>query len=344
MHAHDIAGDRQHLGTTQRHLGAAPSHPGAVRNERGQVVVIFALVLIFALIPMVGLVLDGGSAFAMRRTEQSAADLASLAGANDYLINRDSTSAIARARLVAGQNGFVHGAGGVTVDVSLTTTAGVKVTVDISAPHRNNFAAVVGMPTWEVSTTATAQASDTPDTAYGAAPIIFNIDAFDSNGKAKGPYADPGAPYSFGEGNGDVPDSPGDIAWTNYATGNLNSNDTRNIIGGTLVINKTLAYGEYIGQHNNGNHTTLYDSNGTCAAKPSIQACYAGKDVVVPIVDDAGNFQGWATFHVVSASGGSSKTVTGYFISSFDNAQLGTNCPIGGCPRYFGSYSIRLTN
>lgn len=318
--------------------------PRNERDEQGQVVVIFALVLIFALIPMVGLVLDGGSAFAMRRSEQSAADLASLAGANDYLVNRDTTAAIARARLVASQNGFAHGVGGVDVAVSFTTTAGVEVTVDITAPHRNNFASIVGMPTWEVSTTATAQASDTPDTAYGAAPIIFNIDAFDTNGKAKGAYSNPGSPYAFGEGNGDVPDVPGDIAWTNYGTGNLNSNDTRDIIGGTLVINKTLAYGEYIGQHNNGNHTTLYDSNGTCASKPSIQSCYAGTNVVVPIVDDSGGFQGWATFHVVSAAGASSKTVTGYFISDFDNSQLGTTCPIGGCPRYFGSYSIRLTN
>ena len=44
-------------------------------------------------IAMVGLVLDGGSAFAQRRDQQSAADLAALAGANDYLLNHDDTLA-----------------------------------------------------------------------------------------------------------------------------------------------------------------------------------------------------------------------------------------------------------
>ena len=54
------------------------------RRERGQILVIFALGLI-VIIGMVGLVLDGGSAFAMRRTEQNAADFAAVAGANAYL-------------------------------------------------------------------------------------------------------------------------------------------------------------------------------------------------------------------------------------------------------------------
>ena len=37
------------------------------------------------IIGMVGLVLDGGGAFAQRRSEQNAIDLAALAGANAYL-------------------------------------------------------------------------------------------------------------------------------------------------------------------------------------------------------------------------------------------------------------------
>jgi len=81
-------------------------------RERGQIVVIFALALV-AIIAMVGLVLDGGSAFAQRRDEQSAADLAALAAANDYMLNSDTTLATARARITAAGTGIASFASGV---------------------------------------------------------------------------------------------------------------------------------------------------------------------------------------------------------------------------------------
>ena len=143
--------------------------PTASRDsERGQIIVVFALALV-AIIAMVGLVLDGGSAFAMRRDEQSAADMAALAAANDYVLNSDSTLAIARARTVAAANGYQHGTNGVIVNVLITTSNGAEATVDISAPHRNNFASIVGMPNWTVATTAMAQ-SGYPDTCQRRRP------------------------------------------------------------------------------------------------------------------------------------------------------------------------------
>jgi Flp pilus assembly protein TadG len=306
--------------------------------ERGQILVLFALGLV-AIIAMVGLVLDGGGTYAQRRSQQNAADLAALAGANDYLLNSDSASAIARARTVAGQNGYTHN-GNATVNVSIDLSVGANVTVDISAEHRNAFAGVVGMPTWAVSTTATARAGF-PDTASGAGPMIFSIDAFGANGQPLPAYADPGNPYAFGEGNGDVPNGPGDLAWTNYGTGNVNTSEVRDIIGGSLVINKTLAFGEYIGQHNNGNHTALYDSN----SQPSVNTSLSGQDIPVPVVDHNGNFMGWATFHVDHAVGGSEKHVYGYFVSPFVNLRLTVgSCAAGSCPRYLGSPSITLVN
>ena len=62
-------------------------------------------------------------------------------------------------------------------------------------------------------------------------------------------------------------------------------------------------------------------------------------------MDDNGNFQGWATFHVVSASGGSDKHIRGYFVSPFlsDRLTVGT-CAAGSCPRYLGSWSLGLVN
>ena len=93
----------------------------------------------------------------------------------------------------------------------------------------------------------------------------------------------------------------------------------------------------------------------------------AGKDVPVPVVGPGtpncaapmqmhqnGCFKGWAMFHVVSAAGGSSKTITGYFLPEFVSLPLtvgectpaqqaaGTCGVISASP--FGAYLVRLTN
>ena len=324
-----------------QHLGG----PRGRTDERGQIIVIFALGLV-AMIAMVGLVLDGGSAFAQRRDEQGAADLASLAGANAFVVNYDqpgtrTAAAIAAAHASAALNGYSHGVGGVTVDVIVDTSNGASVKVDISAPHQNSFATIVGMNTWTVSTTATAL-TGFPDTVAGAGPMIFSIEAFGSDGQPLAQYADPSTPYAFGDTNNHAPTGPGDFAWTNYGTGNVNSNEVKNILEGSYVINKTIEFGEYIGQHNNGNHTTLFDNNNDCDQQGSVNKCLSGMDVPVPIVDLNGNFMGWATFHVTSAEGGSTKKVNGYFVSPFLNQRLTVNCPFDDCPRYLGSYSLKL--
>ena len=50
-------------------------------RQRGQTLVLFALIMAFVVIPAVGLVVDGGYALAQRRVAQNAADFAALAGA-----------------------------------------------------------------------------------------------------------------------------------------------------------------------------------------------------------------------------------------------------------------------
>ena len=161
--------------------------------------------------------------------------------------------ATTRAETVTASNGFTHASGGTTVTTDLDTSNGIAVTVTISSPHHNAMAGLLGMPTWMVTTTATALAGF-PDTAYGASPFIFPASAFQIDGTPKFQSS-----IDFGETNGDVPTSLLDFAWTNYGTGNVSNPEVRDIIEGTTTINKTLAFGEYIGQHNNGNHTTLYD-------------------------------------------------------------------------------------
>ena len=233
-------------------------------------------------------------------------------------------------RTIAAANAFTDGVHGTSVGVSLDTTDGIRITVVIDSPHQNTIVGVVGMPIWMVSTKAEALAGF-PDTAYGASPFIFAATAFADDGTPL--YQ---TPTDFGDGNGDVPNGPLDFAWTNYGTGNVNTSQISDIIQGNLVIDKTIQFGEYIGQHNNGNHTALFSD---------VDTYLSGLDVPAAVVDTNGNFVGWATFHVVSASGGSSKHVNGYFVSSFTSSRLTvTACAANNCPRYLGTYVLKLSN
>ena len=314
----------RHLSTTiQRH--GAPRRGG----DEGQILALFGLSMI-VIMAVVGLVVDSGAAYAQRRDQQTAADLAALAAANDYLINHTDTVAIDTARRVTAANGYTHGVGGSVVDVTIDTSVGVEVSVRIDAPHGNTFLRIVGMPTWPVSTSA-ASLAGFPDSGYAPAPFIFSIGAFEDDGTPK--YQ---TERGFGDTNGDAPTSPTDFAWTNFGTGNVNTSEVRDIIEGSEIIDRTLTYGQYIGQHNNGNHTALFQD---------VNTYLSGKNLPVAVVDDNGNFMGWAMFHVSSASGGSTKQVRGYFLSSFASANLRiTSCEFNACPRYLGSYVLKLSD
>ena len=76
----------------------------------------------------------------------------------------------------------------------------------------------------------------------------------------------------------------------------------------TTQLDPSVDFTQYVGQANNGNHSTLFGD---------VDELLDGTNVPVPIVDDNGLFQGWAMFHVVSADQGS-KTITGYFVSPFN--------------------------
>ena len=298
------------------------------RGERGQVLVIFTLSIV-VLLGMTGLVLDASSTYAQRREQQNAADMAAIAAANHYLISNDEDAAIALATAIASQNGYTDGVLGATVDIAIDTSTGVGVSVAIGGEHRNAFLGVAGMPTWGIGTSAEALAGF-PDTAYGAAPFVFSIGAFD----------DAGTPLyqtltAFGDTNDDAPTGPTDFAWTNFGTGNVNTSEVRDIIDGSLVIDKEIQYGEYIGQHNNGNHTALFSD---------VDTHLSGDDVPVAITDYNGNFMGWSTFHVESAQGGSTKKINGWFVAGFSSGRLSvTACSALDCPRYLGSYVLKLS-
>jgi Putative Flp pilus-assembly TadE/G-like len=334
-------------------------------RQDGQILVLFTLALV-AIVAMVGLVLDGGSAYAQRRGQQNAADLAALAGADALINGHDATAA---ARAVTKANGYENGKNNITVAITFPAVNQVK--VDIGAPHQNYFAGVVGQPTWQVGVTATAEEGVPVGGVIGAAPIIFSDGVFGSNdfptlayGCATYPTT-PCAGFAFTKTTGDPSDYPTDathMAWTNLGTGNVSSDDVKNALDGTApVTNPDLTLNDYIGQQNNGVHNTLFDTNS--AQQPSVNTVLAGQDVVVPIIGEpispattcnsstetTGCFRGWALFHVVSATklGGSfDGTVTGYFISGFSRSVSSSSLCTDGpaCEGFHGLYSLRLIN
>lgn len=301
-------------------------------RQRGQMLALFAICLV-AIIAMTGLVIDGGMTFTQRREEQNVADAAAMAGAYAYANTNDSNQAVTEALSTAAANGYTHGQDGVTVSVDVTTDDGIAhVIVNVTKPHRNFFSGIVGFSSWDVSTTATAQAGF-PNGADGAMPILFNKKAF-PNGVG------PSEEVAFDEpavGTDDVPQNASMFNWTVYCTANGNpcngdSTTVDNLINGNGT-STTVTLDDLIGPLNAGSHTTLF----------SDLAAYVGQEFPVAIVNDDGSLAGWAMFHLTGSVGGSTKQIRGYFASPVNAANLKV---VQGADRggHFGDTVVRLTN
>jgi hypothetical protein len=301
------------------------------RREDGQILVIFALALV-SIVAMTGLVLDGGSTFVQRRDMQNVADSAAMTAGYAYAAGGDANAVQAAARSTASANGYVDGTGGVSVTVANAATpggSGRNLTVTITKPHNNNFAGVVGMASWQVTTTAMTLAGR-PNTVLGAMPIIFNQKAFSGNG------AGPGHEVVYDEpdpGSQDVPLTATKFNWTEWCNScNADSATVDGLIngGGTAT---TVNLNDKISPLNAGSHATLY----------SDLSNWVGGDFPVPIVDDSGNMVGWAMFHLTGSVGGSTKQIRGYFESPINPGAM-TIVDGGGVGGDFGSYSVYLVN
>ena len=333
--------------------------------QRGQILVLFTIA-IFVVIGMLGLVLDGGSAFAQRRDEQNVSDLASIAGADAYLnttgtVAAKTSAADAAARAVATANGYTtNAATGVTVDVVVTaTTTAADVRVNVTKPHANNFAGLLGMPTWGVTTTATAQTTPYPNGATGAMPLIFNSAAFPNAvcDESAGPcdietYQEPGT------GNEDVPQDATQFNWTVFCMAggnpcNANSSDVRDIIDGNAAdscspggITRSpceIFLDDAIGPLNAGSHTTLFGSmaNHVGETFPVPIVCTQNNDPTCPA---DGTMVGWAYFKLISAEGSSEKVLKGYFVSPVKADKLVVGSGHRDATLQTGVYVLRLTN
>ncbi len=250
-------------------------------------------------------------------------------------------AAIAAAAQIASDNGYVDdGVNGIdlTVDVN-DNGAYASVTVDLMKPHRNNFAALMGMPTWPVSVTATAQSTGAPNAAIGAMPLLFNSEAFpgaicdeDAGGCVDEVYQLPGT------GNEDVPQDATQFNWTIFCAANgnpcnANSDGVKDIVEGGGEVDP-VDLGMDIGPLNSGTHATLFQA---------LEA-YVNGTFPVPIVTDDGDMVGFAYFKLLGIEGGSEKVIRGYFVSPVNAEQLVVSPGKPGASLETGVYSIKLTN
>ena len=122
-------------------------HTGS--RESGQSLVVFVL-LLTALMGVVALTIDVGSAFHDNGKLQNATDAASLAGAGVLPLGADA--AITQARSYAQKNGYVDGQNGYTVHVTTPYKGdAAKIEVTISGPTPAAFASVLGMNFFSVT-------------------------------------------------------------------------------------------------------------------------------------------------------------------------------------------------
>jgi Flp pilus assembly protein TadG len=330
-------------------------------NDRGQILVLFALALV-AIIAMVGLVLDGGGTFAMKRTQQNAADVAALAAANDLIANQGSADWRTTARTIATENGFTNGVDGASVTVSCVNCPGsgadqtsdaavdgVQVTVGITAPHENSFAGVMGMPTWDVSSTATSK-TGWANKANAPGPFIVSIDAFDAGGD---PLHCTGSDdvCDLDHPSDDTPVAWTEFTWTDFGydrteypcppdgepfeLGNVNNSDLSTYMDGRADFEVTLEFGCYIAQHNDGVMDDIVQD-----LEDMAPATFP-----VPIVDEQGKYVGWASFVMTSAvPNGRNGVISGYFETGRIQAQLDVSGAGFGSSTFGSAYIVQLVN
>jgi hypothetical protein len=134
-------------------------------SERGQSLVLVAL-LFLAFVAILALVLDGGNAYAARRTAQNAADAGALAGASYMCEHRDAAGGLNKAVEFAVKNGAVNP----PEVIASMITGSVVVTATVQAD--TFFAGFIGFN--QVSPRAVAEAQCRPPAAMGVLPVAWS--------------------------------------------------------------------------------------------------------------------------------------------------------------------------
>jgi hypothetical protein len=152
-----------------RFRGTGSHGPDARREERGQVVVIFAI-SIFVFVGLCAIALDLSWYWANTLRMQRAADAAALAGV--VHLPGDPTSAASIARAEAAKNGYVDGVAGVSISAVQDPSNPRRLKVHLSSPVGTFFSRVFGLDAFPAQRDARSEfvlpvPMGSPDAWYG---------------------------------------------------------------------------------------------------------------------------------------------------------------------------------
>lgn len=132
-------------------------------SQRGQSLVLVTL-LLFVLVGILALVLDGGFTYSQRRAAQNAADAGALAGARSLCIGIGSPLDVA----------YDYAVNRNQADTALASFVGTgQVQVDTTITYNTFFAAILGHPQMTVAATATAGCF-VPSAGQGILPVAWS--------------------------------------------------------------------------------------------------------------------------------------------------------------------------
>lgn len=135
-------------------------------NESGQVLVVTSLSML-VLLGIMGMALDTGMLFRVKRTQQIAADAAAVAGALDFRYNADANSAISAGQVAASRNGFTDGSDGATVSINIppkygeTKGLGGYIEAIVQYPSPTYFMRLIGFKSVVIASRAVAGTGST---------------------------------------------------------------------------------------------------------------------------------------------------------------------------------------
>jgi Flp pilus assembly protein TadG len=313
-----------------------------IQNQRGQATVI-TVVFLVVLLGMAALVLDVGSWYRAKRSAQSTADAAALAGAQTL---PDTANAKTLAQQYASKNG---GLGSGTITFSTSQSANDSITVRVSRPAPGFFAKLFGVRSVTVGGTATAKSEVVAQARY-VAPITVHYKHPLLN--CTGPSSHPTCNPTFGTTTTldleDLHQRGGGNGAGAFGLMNLNYGDPSGNVGaGTLA--DWLRYGDDqylpLGKYYSAPSANFNNSQFTSALDAVL-----GKEVLFPVyrllTGPGSNAQydviGWVGFVITSYdTSGSSGSLTGYFTRYVaDGIQAG-----GGNPGPdFGVHKVELVN
>lgn len=297
--------------------------------SRGQIIVLFALTLV-AIVGAVGLVIDGGSAWAQRRNQQRVADLAALAAARAEANGALRNDIIAAAIDTAEANGIL--AGEITVNIPPTQGEYATTTRDCSTAeqvpcwievvvdraHANTFSRVMGQDSWQVSTRAVAVGGIANAVDSGVAPIMFNTSAVHLHNDADNPYTFCNPQPAGCPPDVRVPELDNQFDWTSFCLStsdcNVDSATVMDLIWGENVAETTVTIDYDIGPHNGGEQDTLCQN--LAQAYPDLPAPLTVSTVVQnPDNPDNADLKAFWVFMLTDVDcRGLGQEISGYFV------------------------------